>query len=159
MNTCRISLPAGRNGAERCTRSCRGSGSRRPVSSAVIPSHLPCRGCPHSRGCHVAGVCRFVWACAALPRDGSPGREVRLGVLSEDAGVVTANAIATFLVGGWRKRRSAAWLVAVSRRTEFRERLGDLLPAGEVCSAGLAHCVALSSFGTPRDADLAGRLP
>ncbi|MCG0286734.1 DUF6000 family protein [Streptomyces sp. PSAA01] len=56
--------------------------------------------------------------------------------------------------GGRRERRTAVWLVAVSRRTEFRERLGELLLASEVCCAGLAYCVALARFGTPRDADL-----
>ncbi|QCX82570.1 hypothetical protein C9F11_46350 (plasmid) [Streptomyces sp. YIM 121038] len=41
----------------------------------------------------------------------------------------------------------------MSRRTEFRERLGELLLASEVCCTGLAYCVALASFGTPEDAD------
>ncbi|MFE7974549.1 DUF6000 family protein [Streptomyces shenzhenensis] len=74
--------------------------------------------------------------------------------LSEDAGLITAQEIATLLKGGWRERRTATWFVAVSRRTEFRERLGELLLASEVCCAGLAYCVALASFGTRRDADL-----
>lgn len=74
--------------------------------------------------------------------------------LGEDAGLITGQEIATLLEGGWRERRTAAWLVAVSRRTEFRERLGELLLASEVCCAGLAYCVALASFGTPRDAEL-----
>ncbi|MEU6681062.1 DUF6000 family protein [Streptomyces sp. NPDC046925] len=79
------------------------------------------------------------------------GRFVRL--LAADAGVITAPEIATLLKGGWRERRTAAWLVAVSRRTEFRDRLGELLLASEVCCAGSAYCVALASFGTPDDAD------
>lgn len=44
--------------------------------------------------------------------------------------------------------------MAVARRTEFRERLGALLLASEVCCAGLAYCVALAGFGTARDTDL-----
>jgi hypothetical protein len=80
------------------------------------------------------------------------GRFVR--ELGEDAGVVTDGEIGTLLEGGWRERRTAAWLVAVSRRTGFRERLGELLLASEVPCAGLAYCVALAGFGTPRDADL-----
>ncbi|MFD5099833.1 DUF6000 family protein [Streptomyces albidochromogenes] len=83
----------------------------------------------------------------------SPEYERFMRDLREDAGVITAHEIATLLEGGWRERRTAAWLVAVSRRTEFRERLGELLLASEVCCAGLAYCVALASFGTPRDAD------
>ncbi|WP_263303419.1 DUF6000 family protein [Streptomyces sp. 135] len=39
--------------------------------------------------------------------------------------------------------------MAVSRRTGFREHLGELLPASEVCCAGLAYCVPLAVFGTP----------
>ncbi|MFH8842082.1 DUF6000 family protein [Streptomyces sp. NPDC017868] len=74
--------------------------------------------------------------------------------LGEDARLITPDQIATLLEGGWRERRTAAWLIAVSRRTEFRERLGELLLASEVCCAGLAYCVALAGFGTPRDADL-----
>ncbi|MFJ2397399.1 DUF6000 family protein [Streptomyces sp. NPDC087843] len=74
--------------------------------------------------------------------------------LREDAGLITADEIAKLLEGGWRERRTAAWLVAVSRRTEFRERLGALLLASEVCCVGLAYSVALASFGTARDADL-----
>ncbi|MER7492943.1 DUF6000 family protein [Streptomyces pharetrae] len=74
--------------------------------------------------------------------------------LSEDAGAITAEEIAALLEGGWRERRTAAWLIAVSQRTEFRERLGGLLLASEVCCVGLAYCVALASFGTPRDAGL-----
>lgn len=74
--------------------------------------------------------------------------------LGEDAGRITTQEIATLLEGGWRERRTAAWLVGVSGRTEFRERLGELLLASEVCCAGPAYCVALAGFGTPRDADL-----
>lgn len=74
--------------------------------------------------------------------------------LAEDAELITAHELVTLLEGGWRERRTAAWLIAVSRRTEFRERLGELLLASEVCCAGLAYCVALATFGTPDDADL-----
>jgi hypothetical protein len=97
---------------------------------------------------------RYMKLGGSLLRMQSPEYDRFLRQLSEDAGVITANEIATLLEGGWRERRTAAWLVAVSRRTEFRERLGGLLLASEVCCAGLAYCVALASFGTPRDADL-----
>ncbi|MEV8319559.1 DUF6000 family protein [Streptomyces sp. NPDC059900] len=73
--------------------------------------------------------------------------------LAVDAGLVTGAALATLLEGGWRERRTAAWPIAVSRRTEFREGIGELLLASEVCCAGLAYCVALASFGTPGDAE------
>ncbi|GAA1552796.1 hypothetical protein GCM10009731_03570 [Streptomyces globosus] len=74
--------------------------------------------------------------------------------LREDAGLITQQEIAMLLEGSWRERRTAAWLVAVSRRTEFREHLGELLLASEVCCVGLAYSVTLASFGTARDADL-----
>ncbi|MFE6903880.1 DUF6000 family protein [Streptomyces sp. NPDC057717] len=97
---------------------------------------------------------RYMKLGGSLLRMESPEYDRFLRQLSEDAAVITANEITTLLEGGWRERRTAAWLVAVSRRTEFRERLGQLLLASEVCCAGQAYCVALASFGTPRDADL-----
>lgn len=97
---------------------------------------------------------RYLKLSGSLLRMRTPEYDRFVRDLREDAGVITAQEIATLLEGGWRERRTAAWLVAVSRRTEFRERLGELLLASEVCCAGLAYCVALASFGTPRDADL-----
>lgn len=90
---------------------------------------------------------RYMKLSGAFLRMQGPEYDRFLRQLSEDAGVITANEIATLLESGWRERRTAAWLVAVSRRTEFRERLGELLLANEVCCAGLAYCVALASFG------------
>ncbi|MFE7332822.1 DUF6000 family protein [Streptomyces sp. NPDC057565] len=97
---------------------------------------------------------RYLKLGGSLLRMRSPEYDRFMRDLCEDAGLITADEIATLLEGGWRERRTAAWLVAVSRRTEFRERLGELLLASEVCCAGLAYCVALASFGTARDADL-----
>ncbi|MGW4728309.1 DUF6000 family protein [Streptomyces shenzhenensis] len=97
---------------------------------------------------------RYLKLSGSLLRMRSPEYDRFVRDLSEDAGLITAQEIATLLEGGWRERRTATWLVAVSRRTEFRARLGELLLASEVCCAGLAYCVALASFGTPRDADL-----
>ncbi|MEV7278716.1 DUF6000 family protein [Streptomyces sp. NPDC093111] len=74
--------------------------------------------------------------------------------LGDDARLITQGDIGVLLEGGWRERRTAAWLIAVGHRTDFRERLGELLLASQVCCTGLAYCVALASFGTPRDAEL-----
>ncbi|MDQ0604988.1 hypothetical protein QF037_009333 [Streptomyces canus] len=74
--------------------------------------------------------------------------------LAEDAELVSTRELGILLEGGWRERRTAAWLIAISGRTEFRERLGELLLPSEVCCAGSAYCVALATFGTPDDADL-----
>ncbi|MEV7346073.1 DUF6000 family protein [Streptomyces sp. NPDC093544] len=84
----------------------------------------------------------------------SPEYDRFVQALGEDARLITPDEIAILLEGGWRERRTAAWLIAVGRRTDFRERLGELLLASEVCCAGSAYCVALAGFGTPRDADL-----
>ncbi|WP_129839895.1 DUF6000 family protein [Streptomyces sp. RFCAC02] len=74
--------------------------------------------------------------------------------VGEAAGGITARELTVLFEGGWRERRTAAWLVAVSGRTEFRERLGELLLASGGPYAGQAYCVALAAFGTPADADL-----
>jgi hypothetical protein len=97
---------------------------------------------------------RYMKLGGSLLRMQSPEYDRFMRDLCEDAGLITPDEIATLLEGGWRERRTAAWLVAVSRRTEFRERLGELLLASEVCCVGLAYSVALASFGTASDADL-----
>ncbi|MFB7429551.1 DUF6000 family protein [Streptomyces hydrogenans] len=97
---------------------------------------------------------RYLKLGGGLLRMQSPECDRFMRDLREDAGLITADEIAKLLESGWRERRTAAWLIAVSRRTEFRERLGELLLASEVCCAGLAYSVALASFGTARDADL-----
>ncbi|MFG2358635.1 DUF6000 family protein [Streptomyces sp. NPDC048521] len=97
---------------------------------------------------------RYMKLGGNLLRMQSPEYDRFVRRLSEDSKVITAEEITTLLEGGWRERRTATWLVAVSRRTEFRERLGELLLASEVCCAGSAYCVTLASFGTPRDSEL-----
>lgn len=97
---------------------------------------------------------RYLKLSGSLLRMESPEYDRFTRDLREDAGRITPEEIATLLEGSWRERRTAAWLVAVSRRTEFRERLGELLLSSEVCCVGLAYSVALASFGTARDADL-----
>ncbi|MER5642830.1 DUF6000 family protein [Kitasatospora sp. NPDC002227] len=74
--------------------------------------------------------------------------------LGKAASDITPRELAILLEGGWRERKTAAWLIAVARRTEFRERLGELLLASEVCYAGSAYCVTFATFGTPADADM-----
>ncbi|MET9760054.1 DUF6000 family protein [Streptomyces sp. NPDC006372] len=74
--------------------------------------------------------------------------------LGKAAGDIRSRELGILLTGGWRERTTAAWLIAVAGRIEFRERLGDLLLASEVPFAGEAYCVALATFGTLADADL-----
>nr|WP_234327164.1 DUF6000 family protein [Streptomyces sp. NRRL WC-3742] len=94
-------------------------------------------------------------ACVRLGREvlDVVGKEVTRA-LGEAAADITPRELTILLEGGWRERKTAAWLIAVGRRTEFRDRLGELLLASEVCFAGSAYCVALATFGTPADADL-----
>ncbi|WP_066944066.1 DUF6000 family protein [Streptomyces lushanensis] len=73
--------------------------------------------------------------------------------LGEDADDITSRELTILLEGTWRERKTAAWLIAVARRTEFRERLGEMLLASEVCFAGTAYCVTFATFATPADAD------
>jgi hypothetical protein len=54
----------------------------------------------------------------------------------------------------WRSRLTASWLIGLTRRDQFRERIGDLLLASEVCAAGQGYCLALARFATAADAEL-----
>ncbi|WP_308190575.1 DUF6000 family protein [Streptomyces sp. HPF1205] len=74
--------------------------------------------------------------------------------LGEDAGRITPRELDILLDGGWRERKTAAWLIAVAGRSGFRDRLGELLLASEGPYAGMAYCVALATFGTSADAGL-----
>lgn len=73
--------------------------------------------------------------------------------LGQAASHITPRELTILLDVGWRERKTAAWLIAVAGRTEFSERLGELLLASEGPYAGRAYCVALATFGTPADAD------
>ncbi|WP_205021601.1 DUF6000 family protein [Streptomyces sp. HB132] len=97
---------------------------------------------------------RYLKLGGSMLRMQGPECDRFMRVLREDAGLITSGEIAILLEGGWRERRTAAWLVAVSHRTEFRERLGELLLASEFCCVGPAYSVSLAGFGTARDADL-----
>ena len=76
--------------------------------------------------------------------------------LGKAASDINPRELGILLNGGWCERTTAAWLIAVADRPEFRERLGELLLASEVPFAGEAYCVALATFGAPADADLLG---
>jgi hypothetical protein len=67
---------------------------------------------------------------------------------------ITPAELGVLFEGGWRERKTAAWLVAVAHRSEFRELIGRLLLASEGPFAGAAYCVALAKFGSAADAEL-----
>jgi hypothetical protein len=54
--------------------------------------------------------------------------------LGKAASDIRPRELGILLNGGWRERTTAAWLIAVADRTEFRERLGELqLPSARSC--------------------------
>lgn len=94
-----------------------------------------------------------------LHGDGTPDMEAdELAQFQRELGLashaITPSELGVLLEGGWRERLTAAWLIAVSRRTALREELGRLLLANEAALATQGYCVALVAFGTPADADL-----
>ncbi|MET9727835.1 DUF6000 family protein [Streptomyces zaomyceticus] len=103
---------------------------------------------------YVAPDRRYLKLGGSLARMNESERGTFLRRLGADAGDITPRELAVLLEGGWRERRTAAWLIAVARRTEFRERLGEMLLASEVGFAGTAYCVTLATFATPDDAEL-----
>ncbi|MCZ9346170.1 DUF6000 family protein, partial [Streptomyces sp. TRM76130] len=74
--------------------------------------------------------------------------------LVDDAATITDAELEALLGYEWRSRLTAAWLIGVDRRERFRERIGDLLLASEVCFSGSAYCFALARFGTHADAEI-----
>jgi hypothetical protein len=76
--------------------------------------------------------------------------------LAQAAYGITPAEFGILFEGGWRERKTAAWLVAVAHRTEFRDLIGRLLLASEGPYAGAAYCVALAEFGSTADAELLG---
>lgn len=54
----------------------------------------------------------------------------------------------------WRSRLTASWLIALDRREQFRQRIGELLLASAGPYAGQGYCFALARFATAADAEL-----
>ncbi|MER5584803.1 DUF6000 family protein [Streptomyces asoensis] len=97
---------------------------------------------------------RYLKLGGPLMRMSEPDRAKFTREFGDAACDITPRELALLLEGTWRERKTAAWLIAIARRTEFRERLGDMLLASEVCFAGSAYCVTFATFATPADADL-----
>lgn len=73
--------------------------------------------------------------------------------LGRDARHITDRELSTLLDSEWRSRLTAAWLIGLDRRTQFRDRIGSLLLESEVVYAGKGYCLALARFATAADAD------
>ncbi|MFF2628574.1 DUF6000 family protein [Kitasatospora griseola] len=65
---------------------------------------------------------------------------------------ITDEELGILLRSEWRSRLTAAWLIGVDRRDRFRDALGELLSASEVCFSGQGYCFALARLGTDEDA-------
>ena len=97
---------------------------------------------------------RYLTLGGNLLRLAEPERGQFMQNLASAAISIAPGALSILLEGGWRERKTAAWLIAIAGRTEFRERLGELLLASEVVYAGRGYCVALAHFQTQDDARL-----
>jgi hypothetical protein len=74
--------------------------------------------------------------------------------LAASARQVSNHDLAMLLGADWRPRLTASWLIALDRRQQFRQRIGDLLLASELTYAGQGYCLALARFATTADAEL-----
>ncbi|MEU7899989.1 DUF6000 family protein [Nonomuraea sp. NPDC049152] len=83
-----------------------------------------------------------------------PDRQlVRFGrSLARHARRITDDDLEMLLAFDWRSRLTAAWLIGLDRRTQFRERLGTLLLESEMVYAGGGYCFALARFAEDSDA-------
>lgn len=96
---------------------------------------------------------RYLRLGGRLSRPEVTHRAAFLRELAEAAEHITDTELDVLLdQGGWRERKTAAWFIAVSGRTRFRDKLGALLLAGEGSYAGAAYCLALTRLGTDADA-------
>lgn len=99
------------------------------------------------RGCRYAELCGGGFLAMR-------GRERRRFArrLAKAAHRIMPRELDILLTCGWRERLVAAWLIAVARRSELRERLGERLLTVDD-SVDHAYCLALARLGTPADAD------
>lgn len=97
---------------------------------------------------------RYLRLGGGLLRLSSVERSTFVRDLAQAAYDITPAELGILFEGGWRERKTAAWLVAVAHRTEFRDLIGRLLLASEGPYAGAAYCVALAKFGSAADTAL-----
>ncbi|MCO5971319.1 DUF6000 family protein [Actinoallomurus soli] len=87
-------------------------------------------------------------------RDGEPRRSLLVQSLAEDARQITDDELGLLLTSEWRARLTAAWLIGLDHRTQFRDRIGSLLRDGPLMKAGAGYSLALARFGQHSDAAL-----
>ena len=74
--------------------------------------------------------------------------------LTASARQVSDHDLALLLDSHWASRLTASWLIALDRRQQFRQQVGELLLASQKPYEGQGHCLALARFATAADADL-----
>ena len=82
------------------------------------------------------------------------GRTPFLQHLAASARQASDHDLAVLLDSDWRCRLTASWLIALDRRQQFRQRIGELLMASELTYAGQGYCMTLARFATAADAEL-----
>lgn len=101
-----------------------------------------------------ADRCYFKLLAGQFARLDEPDRMGFLCALVEDAQRITDHELGVLLDCEWRSRITAAWLIGIDRRHQFRERLGTMLLASEFVFAGQGYCFALARLGTEQDAEI-----
>jgi hypothetical protein len=76
--------------------------------------------------------------------------------LARSAREVSDHELTTLLDGEWRSRLTAAWLIGLDRREQFRGRIGELLLASQDTYADQGYCLALARLATTADSELVG---
>ncbi|MFJ6438763.1 DUF6000 family protein [Streptomyces sp. NPDC091416] len=85
-------------------------------------------------------------------RDDESARTPFLQSMRAAAREITDEELEILLESEWRSRLTASWLIGFDHRDHFRDILGDLLLASQLCFAGQGYCFALARFGTNEDA-------
>ncbi|MFS8096500.1 DUF6000 family protein [Lentzea alba] len=88
-----------------------------------------------------------------LYRMPEPERRKFVAEVMDTAGASTDGEIETLLRSGWREKIVGAYLAGFSHRTQFRDRIGELLVESATCFAGQGYCFALAAFGEADDAE------
>ncbi|WP_406356221.1 DUF6000 family protein [Streptomyces sp. NBC_01635] len=112
----------------------------------VIKRYVTRKDSPHPRYLELNSY-RFL-------RPGWPHSKRFTRRLLDDAATITDAELVALLGFEWRARLTAAWLIGIDRREAFRDPLGDLLLASEVCYSGRGYCFALARLGTHADAEI-----
>jgi hypothetical protein len=97
---------------------------------------------------------RYTQLLGLNPLREEPGREGFEAGLAHDARQITDEDLHLLLEFEWRSRLTAAWLIGLDQRSQFRHDLADLLLASQFVFAGQGYCLALARFGQPEDAEI-----